>query len=701
MIGARLRIALTYTGVVLVTALAPIGCGDDKTTGPASLVNMEVVSVAPSSLESSEPTELSVSGARFNEDSVVLWDGQVLETAFVDPTSLTAWVTANHLRTSRSVPLAVSDTTGHHRTSNVVHVDVRLPSPTPEVSLLLPRSADRGEPGVSVGLFGHGFTESTEVFVDGWRRSVEFVTARLIRVHLDTNDLAEPGTLLFRIENPAPGGGAVEAEFQVVEAAGPLVLLEVSPPRISRGDTNVALHLVGSGFRSWTTVFVDGEEVPATYDSPNSLTLPFGNRASRAGTYEFMVEVSPDQRAGPVYLTVVGNNPDPVPETVTPTFVRPGEGPVTFTIRGAGFVWGTEVFVEGAPVEATYHTSERLTFVLGAERLSEAAALTVTVSNAGAGSGEVPVGSIEVQEPLDYITYDLCFDAARNVLYAAASGNFADGVLVVDVDTWTLERVLDIGLQADNVALSDDGRYLYVGFRQDPIFRRFDLEADVVDLEVGLTDAVFDDPVFAERIVPIPGTSRSCVVIPSITGTWRYGDGVQVFDDGVRLPEAIGHFGDPTVSSIVVDPSGEVAYGANLGISSNILTVIGLTENGAEVRETHPGLIASYGGELLLLGDRLYTSPGSVIDVPTRTRVGDFRDASSRQPPVAAEGLIFLLRGGSNDVYEVVGYDPGTYLPVRRGAFGPISDEVTAFEYVGGGRFAISTESLIYRVDVP
>lgn len=691
--------------VALLLATLWAGCGDDDPVAPETppLAKLEILSLSPQSIEIVESTTITLTGSGFTETTVVSFNGRDLETHFVSPDSIDARIPADYLLTTQRVPIAALETSSPHGTSNVVYLEVLspLPSPVPTIQFFVPSTIESGIPGTILSIRGTNFTPETRVLVNGGERASEWIDDRQLRTFLNADDVESAGTLLVQVDNPGPGGGVAESAVEVVDPPGPLTLISIQPPELPRGEPRTTLRLIGTGFRPWTTVFFDEVRTVPQFVSPETLLVTIVSRTSHAAEYAVTVRHSDENEGNSIPFVITGTNPVPAPTLITPTWIHPDATTTTVRVEGTGFTWRSQIYLDGLPIETDYSSGTgNLSFSLTGDDIPEEGNYNVTVNNDETPSGSITAGTLIVHRPLDYITEDLCFDATRNRLYAAASGSFADGVLVIDPDTWTVEHVHEVGTGVGPLSITEDGRYLYAGFVEEPLLRRFDLESEQVDLVVNLTTDVRAEPAFAAQIVPLPGNPRSFAVVPKRTSNSN-GDGMLVFDDDAQRPLTIGGFGDPRISSLVIEPSGTRAYGANRGISSNDLTVVAVTNEGAEIVEIHRGLIEAYGGELLLSGDRLYTSPGPIIDTDSFHRVGNFQGAYSRHTPVEAEGLIFMMEYGGADRPELVGYDPQSFLAKRRIAIGRVDDAITAFAYLGNSRFAIATESRIFRIEVP
>ena len=62
------------------------------------------------------------------------------------------------------------------------------------------------------------------------------------------------------------------------------------------------------------------------------------------------------------------------------------------------------------------------------------------------------------------------------MLYASELSGTGDAVAVIDPATGTVQARIQVGAEPGPLAMSDDGKYLYVGLTRDGAVRRVDLE---------------------------------------------------------------------------------------------------------------------------------------------------------------------------------------------------------------------------------
>jgi len=257
----------------------------------------------------------------------------------------------------------------------------------------------------------------------------------------------------------------------------------------------------------------------------------------------------------------------------------------------------------------------------------------------------------------DLITREIVYDPVSKKIYAsvpAEAGRGGNSVVPIDPLTGEVGIPIPVGSQPGRMAVSDDGKYLYVALETGDIRR--------VDLTTRKPSGLFQVG-GARQIAVIPGQHDLLAV--SMGGGAGEGSGVALFDNGVRRPAG----GGPN--------SFALSFGARLytyqnEISSWDFNTYAIDSTGLVQRAGTGGLLI---GNLGIRGDgngRVYTNTGAVID-PEAQRViahlpGGSWDASPIPDPKV--NRIFFLNGNritTDDYSTFVALDT-LELPGVRGA---------------------------------
>ena len=143
-------------------------------------------------------------------------------------------------------------------------------------------------------------------------------------------------------------------------------------------------------------------------------------------------------------------------------------------------------------------------------------------------------------------------------------GPWADRVLVLDGSTGEILDVLEPGRNPDRLAVSSDGRFLYVAVNDATAVSRIDLGTGSVDLRwsLGLTPDHWVLSVTDLHTVPARPESVALLLRASLAGAGSAGAGIAIYDREVRRP-LLGLNADYVASSTMVfNADGTALYGA-------------------------------------------------------------------------------------------------------------------------------------------
>lgn len=147
------------------------------------------------------PFTLTVTGLGFVDGTQVLWNGQALNTTFVDAATLTAQVPAARTETAGVVPITTqSPAPGAFVSNDMPFVVQGLP---PLISSLSPASTLAGRPSLTLTINGSNFSPDAQVLWNGMPLSTQFVNSGQLRVQLDAALLADGQSVGVAVANPS------------------------------------------------------------------------------------------------------------------------------------------------------------------------------------------------------------------------------------------------------------------------------------------------------------------------------------------------------------------------------------------------------------------------------------------------------------------------------------------------------------------
>ncbi len=222
----------------------------------------------------------------------------------------------------------------------------------------------------------------------------------------------------------------------------------------------------------------------------------------------------------------------------------------------------------------------------------------------------VPAGI--VARTLRIASTDMVADSTRGKLWVAS----ANGVSSLDPTTGTLSTSIPLSGNPSVLALSDDGSTLYAGLQDLGTVRRLDLTTNTAGSSFSVSTTRFGSAGYATDIAIQPGSDNTLAVIRRDSDSFN-DEGPIIFDNGVQRANYLGFYS--AAQSVWTAPNRIVAYPG----SFEGLQEVSVDDQGATpVRSVNT--LADLGRRLVLVGTRLYSANGVVIDSTTLAPIGSF-----------------------------------------------------------------------------
>jgi Calx-beta domain len=275
-------------------------------------------------------------------------------------------------------------------------------------------------------------------------------------------------------------------------------------------------------------------------------------------------------------------------------------------------------------------------------------------------------GATDTVVRLPLVANDLVFDPATQLIYASvpsSAGAGGNSITPIDPSQSAAGTPVFVGSEPSRMALSDDGRFIYVGLDGAGAVRRLDVLAQTPDRLFSLGNDSFSGPYRARDIAVMPGSPDTIAVSRQLPGNSPGTAGVVLFDDGVQRPAVSGCDSGFHCAFFIEFASPATLYGSGDGLFRMDVTPSG------------PVLSRSArlpGGDFHFDGGLLYLPTGQVIDPEAGVRVGTFtpRGALFNNGPVApdsaANRVYFLTRSTITGMVTLIAYDMQTFLEVGR-----------------------------------
>lgn|GEM_PF-3034722 len=282
-----------------------------------------------------------------------------------------------------------------------------------------------------------------------------------------------------------------------------------------------------------------------------------------------------------------------------------------------------------------------------------------------AGFKLVSVGfqtAINKVNELNLAANDIVADPKRKLLWASIPGTEAAplGKSVVSIDPLTglVSDPLPINANPNpgSMALSANGRYLYIGLADAPEVHRIDLDTvgyPAVRIPLGLSQ--WGSANYAQDIKVLEGDGTSFIFAGS-------GDhAAAIFDGTVRRPDRTSIY---SVDSLARTGTSGVFIGYDNYTSGFELTRLSATATGVSTLLKFSNVVSNYGVTIAGDGNFVLSSNGRLGDSRTLTLIADL--AVSGKPCVdAANQRVYMASGGSLLAYQTATGNPAGTFALR------------------------------------
>ena len=241
---------------------------------------------------------------------------------------------------------------------------------------------------------------------------------------------------------------------------------------------------------------------------------------------------------------------------------------------------------------------------------------------------------------LNLTTSDLVYDPVRKNILAGVPGSAGtnkQSVIAIDPLTGSVSSTVFLGSDPGVMALSDDGRFLYVALMSTGGVARVDLQSQAVDLRFSLgPNSPQLGGVVVEDMGVVPGNPRSLVV------SRRQGSanvGVAVYDDGAQRSAVVGpaEFANGYLVSFY---NSQMKFYSTFPAGQRRLK---LDQAGVTLVEELRG--NQYGGDFEFAGGLFYSTSGEVFSPEDYRFVGRFPVSGLVRPDASVGRVIFLVGG--------------------------------------------------------
>lgn len=553
---------------------------------------------------------------------------------------------------------------------------------TPTISGFSPASVAAGTGSFVLTVNGTNFTSGSTVYWNGSARATTYVSATQVTAAITAADVTATGTANVAVVN---GSSISQTSSYSVTAPPAPTATSLSPSTIMGGSPGFTLTVNGSAFDSSAKVYFGNSPRATTFVSSTQLQAAIlGGDIVSAGSVNVTVQDAGTTTAAlPFTITA----PPLAINSITPNAVTQGALQFSLQVSGTAFVQGSTVQFGATPLVTNYQSSTSLTAVVPASLLLSVSSVPVTVLAPGSGSAgtqtsnaasfsinPLPAG----QFIADVIANDIAGDPTRNVIYAsvpsAASSN-GNSVVTIDATSGKIVKVTAVGSEPNRMAISDDGKYLYVALDGSSSVKRLILPDMTEDFTVSLgADQFFGANVALDLAVSHvdsnvwASTSGNLGVSPAAQ------KGVVIYDGKVARPNGAGRSSNPGCScdlllgAITFGADSNTLIGANNESTGFDLYVLTLDANGVKSIKDYGGAFSSFTNSRIHYDSGtgyVYADAGTVANPLTGAAVGRYNYSGSVVTDSKLNTTFFAPVNSNGSTVIVASFDQAKFTPLN------------------------------------
>jgi uncharacterized repeat protein (TIGR01451 family) len=292
---------------------------------------------------------------------------------------------------------------------------------------------------------------------------------------------------------------------------------------------------------------------------------------------------------------------------------------------------------------------------------------------------------------------DIAYDPIQQRLLASIQSG-TNVVVGMDPASGEFTSIIPVGTLPGQLALSDDGQYLYTALMSTGGVGRINLASNLLDLTFPLGVSDSSGNYTAGDLQVAPGQAATLAVSINHGGN---NESVTIYDDGL-----------PRSNSVPATSSGGtyfIRYGADASTLYSTLPgdlrLITVDASGARLVADVGGLVPASQTQFEFDAGRIYLQSGTVIDPTSETIVSRFPAAGPVAPDPATGRICFVTGGGTSQFdwqLTVRAFDVATTNELWSVPLPAASGYVARLVNVGTNGFAVLTDAnLLFVVRMP
>ena len=394
----------------------------------------------------------------------------------------------------------------------------------------------------------------------------------------------------------------------------------ISPLTAYVNGASFTLTVVGTNFVSGAVVYMgySGSPLTTTFVSSTKLTAEVpASLLTSSYSYGVYVTNPPNLTSNTVNFYVVGL--DPTISSVSPFDAIAGSQPGAIMVNGNNFASGASILWNGVPVSTTFVSPNQLQFTLTKAQLSMPRIAQLAVSNPAPGGISSTI-NFDVTYPakttvLDLPANDIVWDPYAQRIYVSLPSSYGSNgntIAVVNPYTGKILKYYFAGSEPNQLALSSDSKYLYVGLNGNGSVQRLILPSFTHDIDVPLVGNGLGGSV-AVSLGVSPSDDHTFAAAEAAMGCCG-AIGLYFYKDSTELVNYVPY---PQIDDLIF-ASGSTLYGYNSGTLSDIA----VDSNGGTLSGQWNGLVQ--GTAIAYAGGLIYGNGGQVLNPSTGLLVGTY-----------------------------------------------------------------------------
>lgn len=273
---------------------------------------------------------------------------------------------------------------------------------------------------------------------------------------------------------------------------------------------------------------------------------------------------------------------------------------------------------------------------------------------------------------ISLLVNDMVYDPYSKLIYASVPssvGMNGNSIAIIDPVTANVGPYIFIGSEPNRLAISDDGKYLYVGLDGVAGIRRLNLATRVPEASFPLGSDPFFGLYYPEDIEVRPGNPDEIAVSLRRPGVSPRHGGVALYVNGVVRPDKTQ---DHTGSNVIEFCSSTAwLYGYNNETTEFGFRRISVSDTGLRQVDVVQNFFGGFGSDFRCSGGLGYTSNGRAFDPAAKALVGSFNLSTGSgfvsaivRPDASVNRVFYLLASssGSASTAQIRAFDMRTFL---------------------------------------